>query len=178
MMDRGALRTRKMQPPLPRAYVPDIGLLRCDVEIPAEKDVLVYITSFVKEAAQALQPVELECEFVAPKLRAVWNVCVDNSDPVYRRGDQPFRRLIVVIKIILLNIFDGIFRNDGHAIVRFLAHESRFVTEVYQVVQWKIFIDGFRFLKANDFQLVFVEPAEKLRHTNVDRINVPGRDLH
>src|SRR5688572_13111911 len=102
---------------LPCRNVPNVKFVRRDVEIAAKQDIFIFVASFVEESTKPLQPVKLEMEFIAPKLAAVRNVRVHDTNPVYRRRDQAFRGFVVVIEVILLNILDRELRDDGDAVV-------------------------------------------------------------
>src|SRR5690606_18415484 len=79
---------------------------------------------------------------------------------------------------VKLNVFDRTARKDRDAVVRFLAGKGAIVARGFEFQLRKILIDDLRFLQANDVRLCCVEPRKKLRHTHVDRVYVPGCDLH
>src|SRR5436190_15327206 len=105
-------------------------------------------------------------KLITPELAAVWDIRVHDPDPIDRYCDQSLRGLVIVVEIVLLNFFDREFRNDGHTVVRLLAHEGSFVAGTFQIIQGEIFIHRLCFLKTYDIDFRTVEPAKELRHTD------------
>src|SRR4030095_51676 len=92
---------------------PDIEIVHRNVEVTTEKNIRIDVTVCVAKSTQSLKPAELEIKLIAPQLAAIWNVCVDDSNSVYRSGDQTLRRFVIIIEEIFLNVLDLVLRNDG-----------------------------------------------------------------
>src|SRR4029078_1539813 len=157
-----------------RGNIPNIELVRRDIKISAKQYILICIAHGVEKPAQSLQPVELKMKLISPQLAPVWNISVNDPDAVDRGRDQSLRSFVIVVEIVFLNIFDREFRNDGHTVVRLLAHEGSLVAGIFQIIQREIFIHRLCSLKTHNIDFRTVEPAEQLRHTNIYRIHIPG----
>lgn len=56
--------------------------------------------------------------------------------------------------------------------------KRREIARIENLLIRKVLIDAFCFLKADNVGVGVLKPAEQVRHSRVDRIDVPGGDLH
>src|SRR3954463_8236296 len=123
---------------LPKRRVPNVERIGRHIEIAAEQNVTAGFAGLVKKISQTLQPVELEFEFIAPQLRPIRDISVDDPYAIYRRRYKAFLRFVIVVGEILLNVFWRIFRKDRDAVVRFLTIERREISSVMQFLIRKV----------------------------------------
>ncbi len=165
---RCAFRLGKMQLAIPMRNAPDIKLIHCNIEIATQQDVFVRLAGLIEKAPEPLEPIELKRKFIRPKLGAVRDVSVNDAHALDGRGDQTFRRLVVIVIETFLDIFDLVFRKDSDAVVRLLAKECSPVSRIVKGLKREVLINALRLLQANDISLGLLQPSKQLLHPNIN----------
>src|SRR5436190_18627469 len=114
---RRTLRKRKMNASLPRPGIPNILRLRCDIKVTAKKHLFRHAVILVEKCSQPLYPVELELKLIAVEALPVRDVDIDDPNAIYRRGDEPLLRFLVVIGQAFYHVRGLVLRNYRDAVI-------------------------------------------------------------
>ena len=76
------------------------------------------------------------------------------------------------------DIFDGTLRENGDAVVTFLAMDRAIIAEIFEAIAREGFVLRFDFLKTRDIGISFFQPGAHGIEAGFDGIDVPGRYLH
>ena len=155
----------------------DVELGRHHVIVAGEHDRRAAREKFGGMGDQAIEPTELEVEFLASDRIAVRHVQAADQEAVDRGLDVAARRVVLISRESAPRL-DQVFaaRENGDSVPAFLALPDRLVARRTDGALRKRF--RFQFLQADHVGRGLLKPAEKNGQPAIDAIDVEGRDLH
>jgi len=179
ILDRLALRLGKVHLVFPQRHLPNVQLMRSNVQVAAQQHIVLKRKTLIKILPKPFYPIKLESEFIRTELRSVGHINIYNSDAVDRPGEKTFWRILFVARKIPLKVSDRMFRNDGDAVIGFLAQKRDVrITDSLNSTMRKLDVDCFSFLQAENIRLICSAPIEHLIEARIDPVDVPSGHLH
>ncbi|KAF1858411.1 hypothetical protein Lal_00014922 [Lupinus albus] len=161
----------------PQFGVVDVAVFRCDVVVAQDRELLVDLHLFADPRAQRVQPAHLVGVLVGTHGLAVRHVRADKAHAADGGGDQALL-LVLVMGIVAHDVRDGQARQDRHPVVRLLAAEHDFIAGRVDVRHGELVVRELGLLDAEHVDGVGGEPLQQVRQADLQRVHVPGCDLH
>jgi hypothetical protein len=171
---------------LPAHRIPEVGVGRGDVKVPAQDEVFMRLEFALHPQRQCGDPVELVEVLVRPDFLAVGKVGARQAQfaPAHmrERGRNEPLLLVGVARNVGHHILDGgefvAFDGHRHAVVALLTAVDDAVARLFKGGGRKEFVHGLGFLHHERGGLSAFQPVEHLRQADFDAVDVPGSNLH
>src|SRR5438105_7688822 len=177
-LNRLALRPAEKNVAAPQFRVVHVPVFRRDVEVAAQKKLVVRPELLFEKGAQALQPFELEAVLVRADRLPVRHVDVDHLHPLYPRRDEPRVRAPLVSRHPAPHVLYVLAREDGDAVVGRLPVDRRRVAEFGELRRGEALLRALQLLHAEHVGAGLPKPAPDYFQASQHRVHVPRRDDH
>jgi len=150
-----------------------------DVEVAGQHQVLVRLEFFAQPVGERGEPAQLVLELVRAHRLAVWEVAAHDAHTIDGGGDDALLLVLEAGDVAHhAGLVDRLRAQDGDAVVGLLADEDGVVAGGLELGDREGLVLELELLQAERVGLVGGEPVEDLRQANLERVDVPGGDLH
>ena len=131
------------------------------------------------ERGRGLAPIELVTVLVGVDRLAVRHVETDNPNVTDRRCNHALLRVVTIgqREDDVLDGAEAFAYEESDAVIRALSCVVREVARRGEVKMGKLRVLDLCFLEANDVRPHVAEPIQQARQADVERVDVPGREL-
>ena len=163
----GAFLVRDQHLAGPGDRVVHVAVVGGDIVVAHDGQLRVLQRFFGQPVVQGGQPAQLVLVFVRVDALAVRHVGADDAHATDRRGQDALLRIFIA-GIVLHHVGDRQLRQDGHAVVGFLAAEDHLVTSRLDLGDGELVIRELGLLQAEYVDRVVCQPLQHLRQAHFE----------
>ena len=150
-----------------------VAVIGRDIVVAHHGELRVLLRLFGQPVVQGGQPAQLVFILVGVDALAVRHVGADDAHAIDGGGQDALLRIFIA-RVVLDHVRDRQFRQDGHAVVGFLAAEDDLVAGSLDLGDGKLVVCQFSLLQAEYVDRIIREPLQYLRQAHFQRVDVPG----
>jgi hypothetical protein len=158
-----------------------VAVLGGDVEVAQQRQLRIVREFGGQPAVQRGQPLQLVGEFIGAGRLAIGEIAAHDAASGHGGGNHTLLRVVEAGDIlddrVVLHCQRGA-RDDGYAVVGFLARKHAGVTGGGQFGHGEFIVGQFQFLQAYDVDAALLEPVEQVAQAYFQGVDVPGCDFH
>src|SRR5574343_876798 len=154
-----------------------VAVVGCGVVVAAQRQLRIVGQLFAEPDGQRVEPAQFVVVFVAAYRLTVGHVGADDAGVTDRAADQALL-FVGEMRVAADDVMNRLAGEQGDAVVGLLAGEGDLVAGRLDFGARKIVVFELQFLQAQGIRLRRSEPVEQVRQAHLQRIDVPGSDLH
>ncbi len=158
--------------------VPDIGIVKSDVEVAHQHQMGVGDQFGAQPVAQALEPGQFVLELVAAGFLAIGEIGTYHADAGVEVGADDARHVVRKTGNVAHDIGGRCLAEQRHAVVGFLAETDGLVAGFHQGGVREFVVAHFELLQRQHIDRVGSQPIQHLRQPHRERVDVPGGKFH